>query len=245
MASLIGEKVRLFGGGPVPEAVRQWIILIVLLFIFSMIAYSILQLVRTYRKCLTADITILSIIQIRIIFMLVFEFLYPNRFFLILSDIFHLIIFTIIFDNLIKRLLSTNNGLMGKYQIYVGLVSLAIIGLFILCLIKFKKIYGCDANSDYHNVVFVIIEASEMIMAFLILVLTCIITATLRRREKLEDNLDQNSFLKDILDQKEQMRIKKHQINILAVGLFIYAILFVTLAIIAEVKVYEEENNFE
>lgn len=83
-----------------------------------------------------------------------------------------------------------------------------------------------------------------MIMAFLNLVLTCVITATIRKREKLENNSDQDSILKDILDQKQELRIKRHQINVLTVGLFIYSVLFVTLAIIAEVKIYEEENNF-
>ena len=66
----LDEKIELFKARLLTETLRQWVMLVILSFLFFLILYSLIGLVRTYRKLISADTIMLSLIQMRIVFFL-------------------------------------------------------------------------------------------------------------------------------------------------------------------------------
>ena len=80
-----------------------------------------------------------------------------------------------------------------------------------------------------------------MVLAFINLTLTILIN---KRISKIRLDVmfdDQNLAMNDMELQKKQLDTKKHQLSILAVGLFIYAVFFVMVTVISELVIFDSK----
>ena len=80
-----------------------------------------------------------------------------------------------------------------------------------------------------------IIQGAELFLSLLNLVLTIVIIKEFKANERQNTSReDDDEIIKLALCQKRDFKMKRHQIRILALGLFLYAAVFATLSIIAD-----------
>lgn len=235
---VIDEKVELLQDRLISETIRQWLVLILFGALFVVITSSILTLVKSYRKVIMADCIILLLIQLRIILMMVYDFIYPHQFLLFISDLLHLIILTIIFYIFTKNLLTKKSGFFSMYKVYVTVISGIIVGLFVLGIAQFDQNFRCDKENLNDNYAVYIIQMAEFLLSLLNLVLTIYILREFKHRENQETSPVQRDVIHNVLGTKEDAKVQKYQIKVLAGGLFIYSLIFLILYMLGDMVIY-------
>lgn len=137
----IDDKVELFDGRVITETLRQWIVLLVSVFIIGLITVSIVVLIRNSRKVFSSDVIMLLLIQTRIVLIVVFEFLFPDRFIVFLGELFYLVLLTIIFLMFVRNLSSEQHNLSIYYKIYFIVALAFIIGILVLGIIRYDNTF--------------------------------------------------------------------------------------------------------
>lgn len=243
---VLEDKVELFQSRLITETLRQWIILVSFSLMFIVLASLVLTLIKTYRRLFAADIIMLLIIQTRILLTIIAEFLVPSQFLFFLSDIFHLVNLTVIFFMFIKNLLRSRRGILAQYKLYVGIISLVIIGLLVLGITQFDNNFLCGDSYDNHNIAVFIVQGTELAMAMLNLVLTVFIIREFKAKERSQLlSPEQRQVLNDMLNQQKDAQVKRFQITVMSIGLFIYTLLFVILSVLGDQLIYINESAFK
>ena len=104
-------------------------------------------------------------------------------------------------------------------------------------MVHFRNTDGCGKD-------FLLTVISLVVLAFTNLTLTIIINKNIDKVHYQLLSGDRSDEIEEIKDQKKQLNIKKRQISILSVGLFIYATFFLVVMILAQLMVFDS-NAFE
>ena len=195
-------------------------------------------MVRYYRRLFVADAIILSLIETRVLLIIVAEFIYPSRFIIFLSDMFHMLVLTVIFYMFTKKLLVEKEGFFSFYKIYVAAIAFILSILMLLAIIFYKQTFDWEDDDRLDNFAIFLLQALEFGLALLNLILTIIISRQLNRRINREMSTEESEIINNMLNQKADAQIKRYQISVLSRGLFVYTICFTILTMIGDFFVY-------
>lgn len=195
-------------------------------------------MVKYYRRIFVADAIILLLIETRVILIIVSEFLFPSRFIIFLSDMFHMLVLTVIFYMFTKKLLIEKKGFFSWYKIYViGILAVLTI-LILLAVIFFDQTFNCEDEDRLDNYAIFFLQGLEFGLALLNVILTFFISRQMNARVNREMTWQEQEIMNTMLNQKEDAKIKKYQIIVLSRGLFIYTICFTIFTMIGDLFVY-------
>jgi hypothetical protein len=239
----IAEKIELFDDRLMTETLRQWIVLLVLISLFTLICTSIFTLYKTYRRLFSPDIIMLALIQIRIVLHVLGEFIIPSRFIFYVADVIHLIILCIIFFMFTKILLVGSPRVARCFRFYFIGMSAVIGGLLAVGILKFNNTFPCDNDNPLVGYAIYLMQAVGVLMSSLNLILTCFFINKLKNQES-EGLMSptRNRELSDMLDQSKEIKVKKLQINFLSRGLFLYIIVYSILIVVGDFLVYNRTD---
>jgi len=104
--------VELTDARVISETIRQWILLIILTTFAITLFISLLTIYKNYRRLFNSDGLIMSMLLIRVVLFLIYEFIYPTDFFMFMFDWLHLIILILIFNLFSKNLMAQKEGFL-------------------------------------------------------------------------------------------------------------------------------------
>ena len=203
-----------------------------------LLSTAIYTMIKYYRRLFVADAIILLLIEIRVILIIVSEFIFPSRFIIFLSDIFHMLVLTVIFYMFTKKLLLEKKGFFSWYKIYVFGILVILTILILLAVIFFEQTFNCEDEDRLDNYAIFLLQGLEFGLALLNVILTFFISKQLNARVNRQMTKEESEIMNTMLNQKADAKIKKYQIMILSRGLFIYTISFTIFTMIGDLFVY-------
>ena len=127
------------------------------------------------------------------------------------------------------------------HKLYVGLISVAILILLGAGIIRYDNNFSWDGQNKEDNYVVYTTQACIFLLTILILILTICILRQYRINEK-SSELHSNNQIMQALDQNQEIRIRRHQIKVLTIGLSMYSSWFWLFTIIAYTLVFPKDG---
>lgn len=264
----LSEKVELFKTRLISETIRQWVLLLVILWMIVVIISSCVTLIRNYRKIHSVDWIVLILIVIKLLLILSFEFLYPHRFLLFLADLVFMVILSIIFTMFSKNMNASNlcwklresstlYKLMSSKVLSIIVMTILIVGLLTAGILKYNQSFTWIEEENLDNYLVYVTQGFMALITICILALTITILRQYKFREsqysKHSDNSNASSqnyseqdllINDDVINLKKEYSIKKWQLKVLTIGLVINSTLFWIFTVIAYTLLFPK-NKFE
>jgi len=202
-------------------------------------------IIRNSRKIFSSDVLMLLLIQIRIVLLMIFEFLVPNRFLVFLGELFYLVLLTIIFLMFIRNISSIQHNLTRGYKLYFGCCTAIILAILVMGIIEYEKAFDCSKNSEgYTQYPNHILHGLELLLVSVNLFLTFVILKKLQRarNERRLSNSQIDADTEYCFDVTSSM--KQSQVKMLSISLFIFTLLRVTFSLIGD-EVLFKRGGFE
>lgn len=147
---VLSDKVELFSGRLVLETLRQWFELIVGVIILVWFIVCAVKLWQTLKSLFIIDTLMIMMLSIRVLLLLIYEFLIPSRAFRFFSDNIYVVILLMIFYTFCKALYPAKHGYCNR-RTYVILVLTVLLGNVIFAFATIKRSFHCSDDNVYEG----------------------------------------------------------------------------------------------
>ena len=171
---------------------------------------------------LGGDGVILGLLLVRLILLLIYEFVHPIEFLLFLIDLFHVLILTIMFYIFTKNLLREKKGMFFRYKIYTAVFVIISLGLLIVGIIRWESNFQCKEEFRRDHYVVYVTKGFELFLASLNLLWTIIIIRRFKENEDQITKEDKDVVIYEQLGEKKDAKIQRYRMRVLSRGLFAY-----------------------
>lgn len=145
----LSYKVQLFSSDLVVETIRQWFKLIVYSGITIWLVVSALRLRQTFRSWLVLDTVLITSLALRVLLMLVYEFILPTRIFNYAADNIYILVLLMIFYSFSKSLYPSHESMIFNRFTYVIVILVILVGTAVYSFANVAKSFHCSDDSIY------------------------------------------------------------------------------------------------